>query len=143
MEWMAETVGWRSRRRDWPFRDLYAPQPTSGEGGPLSRHRNGSFFCRAVRGRRGVPAFITPRRSRLGADPSISRVMLRASRAVRRSPGDRYALADVDDRGGAECHALAEPRAPRALPLRSALGSRRGDASKTGRRATSLVINGQ
>src|SRR6516162_8345004 len=143
MEWLAKAVGWTTRPRDRPFRNLYAPQPTHGQGRFLSWHWNGSFLRPAFRAGRGNLASVAARSSDLGADLSISRVMLRASRAVRRSPGDRYAVADVDDRGGAECRALAEPRAPRALPLRSALGGRRGDANKSGRHATILVIKGQ
>src|SRR6516225_9371694 len=59
MERVAEAVGWRTRRSDWPLRDLYAPQSAPGEGRLLPRHRNGSFFCRPVRGRRGILASIT------------------------------------------------------------------------------------
>src|SRR6516225_529103 len=117
MEWLAQAMGWTTRRRDRPFRDLYEARPTPRQSVALPRDRNGSFFRPPVRGGCGDLASVTAGSSQLGADLPISCVLLCPYGAAQRSRGDGYAIAHLDDRGGAECRTLAQPRAPRAFPL--------------------------
>src|ERR1700757_1158482 len=141
MERLAKAVGRTTRCRYRPFRDLHAPQSTPSQGGTPSRDRNGSFFHPALRGRRSDATSVATRNSQLGPDLSISCVMLRAYGPPRRSARHGSAAARHNDRGGPECRALAEPRAPRAVPVRFALGGRRGDMSLSRRRAAILVAD--
>src|SRR6516164_8935308 len=76
MEWLAQAMGWTTRCRDRPFRDLYETRPTPRQSITLPRDRNGSFFRPASRGGRGDLASFTPGSSQLGADLPISCVLL-------------------------------------------------------------------
>src|SRR6516165_2402659 len=141
MEWVAKAVGRLSRDRDRPLRDLYAPQPTAGQGGPISWDRNGTFFRPPLRGCGRDPTSVPTRGRQLAADLSISSVMLRAFGTARRSPGGGRAIARVNGRGGAECHALAQSRAPRGIPVRPAAGGRRSGMRQTRRLAAILAAD--
>src|ERR1700730_2404984 len=141
MERLAKAAGRTTRCRYRPFRDLYAPESTPSPGGTLSRHRNGSFFHPALRGRRSDATSVATRNSQLGPDLSISCVMLRAYGLPRRSARHGSAAARHNDRGGPECRALAQPRAPRAFSFRPAPGGRRDDMSQTRRLAAILAAD--
>ena len=105
--------------------------PLYRRAGPYLGIGMAPFFKPALRGgRRRDATFVATRYSQLGPYLSISCVTLRAYGSARRSARYGWAAARDNDRGGPECRALAEPRAPRAVPVRFALGGRRGDMSQ-------------
>jgi adenylate cyclase len=114
--------------------------PLHRRAGPYLGIGMGHFFTLRFEDAAATTSVAT-RNSRLGPDLSISCVMLRAYGPTRRSARHGSAAARHNDRGGPECRALAQPRAPRTVRFGPAFGGWRRDMSQTRRLAAILAAD--